>query len=106
MVKQTSFSIFTVLCLLAVATTGCSDYPEFSPKAYDISTALYSTCRRADEANLQKLAELTAAELESAQISEREAQWLREIITQAEQGEWQAAAAESRSILEAQVVGR
>ena len=95
-----------VSLLLLPLVAGCSDYAGISPKAYDISSALYSTCRRADSANLQKLAILTKAEHDSSELSDREAEWINDIIAQANAGQWQEAAAESRSILEAQIVGR
>ncbi len=85
---------------------GCSDYPEFSSKAYDISSALYSTCRRENAENLGEISALTKSALENSEITAREAAWIEAIIAQAEAGDWEDAAEEARSILEAQVTGR
>lgn len=95
------------LCpVLLVLLVGCGDYPEFSPKAYEISSALYATCRQKNEGNLGEIAKLTQAALEEGKISSREADWIHGIIAEAEAGDWESATQESRSILEAQVVGR
>ena len=94
-------------CLFAMTMlVGCGGYPQVSSHAYGLATALYSTCNRSDTARLGRIAELTEAARTKAEITDQEAKWLHQIIAQAESGKWDVAAAESRLLLESQVVGR
>ena len=94
-------------CLFATTMPiGCGGYPQVSSHAYGLATALYSTCNRSDTARLEKIAELTKAARTKAEITDQEAEWIQQIVAQAESGKWEVAAAESRLLLESQVVGR
>lgn len=94
--------ILAVACLIGAA--GCG-YPEVSPKTYELVKALYSACNRRSEEHLEKVEALTEAARESGEITDRESQWIREIVEQARNGEWEPATLESRAILEDQADG-
>jgi|GEM_PF-576102 len=91
-----------VACLIGAA--GCG-YPEVSPRTYELATALYSACNRRSEEHLEKVEALTEAARESGEITDRESQWIREIVEQARNGEWEPATLESRALLEDQARG-
>ncbi len=90
------------LALLLWCLAGCG-YPEVSPKTYEISKALYSACNRQSEEHLSKVAELIESHLENGELTEREAKWLREIVQEAESGNWEAATLEARQLMEDQI---
>ncbi|QDT29698.1 hypothetical protein Enr10x_50530 [Gimesia panareensis] len=97
------FTLALVLFLCGgLLLSGCG-YPEVSPKTYEISKALYSVCNQKSQERLEAVEELIQSSLEQEEISEREAEWLGEIIRQARQGEWEAALRETRQIMEDQV---
>ncbi|QDV20852.1 hypothetical protein Pan153_55310 [Gimesia panareensis] len=92
----------TLLLCGGLMLTGCG-YPEVSPKTYEISKALYSVCNQKSTERLETVQKLVQSSLEQEEISQREAEWLGEIIKQARQGEWEAALRETRQIMEDQV---
>lgn len=73
-----------------------------SPKTYEISKALYSVCNQKNEERLVAVEKLIQSSLEQNEINDSEAQWLNEIITQAQEGKWEAAMQESRRMMEDQ----
>ncbi|QDT35050.1 hypothetical protein [Thalassoglobus polymorphus] len=88
--------------MLLCGLTGCG-YPDVSPKTYEISKALYSACNRKSDEHVSKISKLIESHLESGDLSEREAKWLRVIIHNAEEGRWEAATLEARQLMEDQV---
>ncbi|QDT45289.1 hypothetical protein Pan241w_54090 [Gimesia alba] len=87
--------------LVLLLLSGCG-YPEVSPKTYEISKALYSVCNQKSEERLLVVEKLIQSSLEQNEINESEAQWLNEMITQAREGDWEAAMQESRQMMEDQ----
>ena len=85
---------------------GCGKYSEVSPEAYQYSKALYSVCNRKDGSRLHQVAQQVEAAGSAAQLSAEEVDWLSDIITTAEAGDWQVAAKDARRLMEAQVEGR
>ena len=105
--KHLLTNIWLVACLFSLSLAmGCSEYPKVSTYAYELGTALYSTCNRSDAARLKRIAQLTEAARTEAQITDQEADWIHQIIKRAERGEWEVAVSESRLLLESQVVER
>ncbi|QDU41012.1 hypothetical protein Mal4_53770 [Maioricimonas rarisocia] len=94
--------ILATACLIGVS--GCG-YPEVSPKTYELAKALYSACNRRSPEHLEKVDHLAEAARESGEITEKESQWIRNIVEQARSGEWEPAALESRQLMEDQVRG-
>lgn len=96
----------TLACLL-ISLVGCGDAPAMSPQSYEIATALYTACRKADSKKLVRIKELTDTALEKGEISEKEADMLTSIVAMAEaEGEWKEAARLARELMESQVRGR
>ena len=91
-----------IVIMAMISLSGCG-YPEVSPQAYEVTKALYSACNRQSETHLTKIEELITERLEDSKISESEAEWLREIITNAKSGEWESAMLECREIMEDQI---
>lgn len=88
------------ICLFA--GQGCS-YPEVSPKAYEISKALYSVCNLKRKDDLDKVSDAISAAVKTAELSKTESEWLTAIVEQARSGEWEEAADEARAILQDQI---
>ena len=93
--------LIAIAAVLLVAT-GCG-YPTVSAETYDITKALYSACNRQSMEHVVRVQELVDRHLAQGQISDREANWLHEMIEQARDGHWESAALERRSLLEDQV---
>ncbi len=92
---------FAALIVLAVATWplgGCG-YPEVSPRAYEISQALYSVCNQKSAERLPVVEELIEKSLADGSLAEREGKWLNEIVAAGENGDWESAAREARRIM-------
>lgn len=77
--------------------------PPMGEIGYDISMALLSACNQRDDARLVLLQEEIDQATANAQLSENEAQRLREIIAEANDQQWQRAAAQTRTWLQAQL---
>ena len=92
---------FALTMLAMVSLSGCG-YPEVSPKTYEISKTLYSVCNQKSKERLAVVEEMIQSSLEKEEISESEAGWLNEIITKAQNKEWESAMLESRRIMEDQ----
>lgn len=92
-----------LLWLLApIVLAGCG-YPEVSPKAYEISKALFSAASRQSEEQLDRAAGLIETELKAGEISPQEAGWLNEVVATAREGNWPEAQATARQIMEDQI---
>lgn len=95
-----------VLVLLGgLMFAGCG-YGEITPRCYDYAKALYSICNRRDADRLEEFAALVEADLQSGELGEQEAGWLRDIADEARAGDWPDAQAAARQLLEDQVQGR
>lgn len=90
------------LCLLmGVCLSGCG-YPQVSPKAYELSKALYSACNRRSEEQLTRVVELIESHSSAGDINRRESEWLTAIVDQARARQWHQAMIEARQIMEDQ----
>ncbi|QDT35940.1 hypothetical protein [Stratiformator vulcanicus] len=92
------------LCAAVFATSaiaGCG-YPEFGPRAYEIARGLHTICDLKAENQLETVQGTIESDLNEGSITKREAAWLNSIVETAEAGDWQAAMAESRRMLDAQ----
>lgn len=92
-----------VLLAFVVLQLNACGYPEVSPKTYEISKALYSACNQKSEERLQIVTKLIQSSLENKEISDREATWLKDIIAQARDNQWESAMVEARSLMEDQI---
>ena len=95
--------IVLTLLMTAFSAVGCTKYGEVSPKAYEISSALYSVCNRKDVSRLDKVEELITSAVNSGEVSSSEQQWLTEIVEAGRSGDWDAAAQNARTMMEEQV---
>lgn len=91
------------LFMIIIMPLGCMSYPEISPKSYEICKALYSACNQQDAGKIKKLDEIITDSLSQADINAQEADWLSEIVSRAESGDWQWAQQETREIMEDQI---
>ncbi|TWU07243.1 hypothetical protein CA54_56480 [Symmachiella macrocystis] len=82
--------------------SGCG-YPQVSPKAYEISKALYSVCNQKSTERLPAISELIEDALADGSLQETEGVWLNDIVTAGQNGDWESAARESRRIMDDQV---
>ncbi|MDZ4657949.1 MAG: hypothetical protein SH868_10275 [Bythopirellula sp.] len=93
-----------VLCLLAgYFLVGRRGYGEVSDKTYEIASAMYSVCNRQDATKLASIGELVKSAESESNVTTAEADFLREILQLAEQGDWAAATTEARRLMEDQV---
>ena len=90
------------VCVCSLSCLGCG-YPEVSPKAYDITKALYSVCNLKREGDLDKVTDTISKAAANSKLSEDESEWLLAIVEKARNGEWETAAQEAHSILKDQV---
>ena len=99
-------SYFAVICLIATLA-GCSDHPKLSPKAYDLSLAVYNSCKRNNTDGLAKVKSLAETALKEQQITAKESDVIHGIIAMAvEENQWKDAARLARELLDSQVEGR
>jgi hypothetical protein len=78
-------------------------YPPVSPAAYRCTTALYTVCNQRASQRLPKIVEVVQQTHARGELQPSERAWLLAIIEAADAGDWQAAAAECRELLECQV---
>ena len=98
--------ILAVIILLVSLIAGCQRYGDVSPEAYGYAKALYSACNRRDEDGLSDLKRSIEDVSTAGKLNEREANWLLEIISAAESGDWENATRDSRQLMEDKVKGR
>ena len=89
--------------VVTLTTTGCGGYGDLSPTAYKYATALYSIANRRASTALSSVEHQIESSGRNEEISKQEAQWLREIVLLAQDGDWDAAAREARQMMEDQV---
>ncbi len=77
-------------------------YGDVSPRTYEFSGALYSACLKKNEEQVAIVAEMLK-ETDDKIVSRKERKWLRDIISTAENGNWQTAASRARRMMEDQV---
>lgn len=99
---ESFYSIFFAITLILILLPGCG-YPDVSGKTYEISKALYSACNRQSDEQLTKIESVISNAIESEEISAQESKWLNQIIKTARDGDWEAATAESRKLMEDQI---
>lgn len=99
---RSQVSMVTLL-MLTLLFFGCSQYGQVSPKAYQISSALYSVCNRKDPSGLDKLQELIGDAVASDELSSSEERWLMEIVESGRSGDWESAAQDARTMMEEQI---
>ena len=99
---MTSRQLYTMLFTLVVCI-GCSDYRGISPTAYQYAKALYSVTNRQRTEKLPAVSGQIADAQQRGEITSQEAEWLKAIIDDADQGDWQTAQAETRKMMTDQV---
>ncbi len=95
-----------VLCLVllvTVAQIGCDRYGEVSPRAYEISSSLYSICNRHDAARIAAVETVINESHAAAEITATEQEWLLEIVEKARADEWTIAMQDARVMMMEQV---
>ena len=105
-IKRRSNKICLVLLstmMLSVTFAGCSQYGEVSPKAYEISSALYSVCNRKDESRLDQVQQLIVEAANSDELSSSEQEWLLDIVEAGRAGNWMSAGQDARTMMEEQI---
>ena len=96
--------VFVGLTMLPL--TGCSRYGELSPLGYEYAKALHGLTRRQRSEKVSSLhAEILASQA-AGDLSLQEVAWLESILEATRQGRWSQAVADSRALMEAQVVRR
>ena len=95
-----------MMLLVAMVLPGCQGYGDVSSEVYDCAQALYSICNRRDQKRLEQLRERIETARQQAEISDKEAEWLLDIILDAGKGEWETACRSARRLLEDQVKGK
>ena len=89
-----------------VALVGCGGYGKVSPLTYDYAKSLYNISNRRLDDRLGPIKEQVQASLADGAISDREANWLTDIIDDAENHDWKRAMNSARQIMEDQVTLR
>ena len=97
--RLTVSSAVLLICLLS----GCQQYGEVSPRAYEISTSLYSICNRHDVGRITAAETTINSSYEAAEITEAEQQWLQDIVDKARADEWTTAMQDARTMMMEQV---
>lgn len=101
--KRICFSKNWLLLAFCVLGTGCGGYGEVSPTTYEYAKALYGISNRHAEGKLPSVGRGIAAAQMRGEISDREADWLAAIVTDATDGHWDAAQSAARRMMEDQV---
>lgn len=81
---------------------GCG-YPEVSPKAYELTKALYSATNLKQVERLNAVESLIEEAVKAQEITAQEADYLSDIITRAREGDWEKAQEETRALMEDQI---
>lgn len=96
-------AVYRLLALgLTLTVVGCG-YGEVSPAAYQYAKAIYSAASRRATEHLDTVEASLDEALASGELSPQEAGWLRGMIEDARQGEWEAAQKRARRLMEDQV---
>lgn len=95
--------VFLLMSGLLAVVVGCQQYGPVSPRAWEIATAIYSACNRQDVDRLPAVDQVISEAFAAEQISESEQRALRQMLTDAEQGRWQTAMEDARTMLNEQI---
>ena len=94
------------ICLLVLSAlcvhTGCG-YGKVSPQAYECAKALYAITNRQAADRLPEVETQISESLSKGELAAQEADWLLDIIKDAENERWEAAAKAARRLMEDQV---
>lgn len=101
--KWTHGGAIACALLLLVVASGCGGYGEVSPQAYEYAKAIYNVTNRKAEDRLAKLSKQIDASRQAEEITKTEANWLRDILKQAGDGNWKKANKQARAMMEDQV---
>lgn len=88
--------------LLAGLLLGCG-YGAVSERTYEVAQSLYNISNRRQADKLPQMRKLIEESLEQRLLSAREADWLNEIVEDANQGNWDVAERKSRRMMQDQV---
>lgn len=102
-VSDRSKVMLLLLSGLLAGISGCQQYGPVSPRAWEIATAIYSVSNRQDPDRLPAVDTVISEAFAAQQISESEQQALRQMLTDAEEGRWQKAMEDARTMLNEQV---
>lgn len=75
-----------------------------STDGYQITLALYSACNAKSLERIAQIESIVDNQVQQQQLNQREAEWFQQVVHRAREGDWHAAAQQSRQILSAQVV--
>ncbi len=101
MSRQNQILLLGVSALIAVVigARGCGHYGEVNLATFGHAKALYSICNRRDIARLEASEAMIDEAETSAEISSKEAGYLREIVAAAQAQNWQEAQSMARSLM-------
>jgi hypothetical protein len=91
--------VFVLLLVVGVAVWMTSGHSRISDRGYDYALALISACGRQDEARVKQIAK----EVGEAELPEYDRRVILGITSNALNGNWQSASAETRALLNAQI---
>ena len=101
--RNWQLSRWPLIGLTLLLVTGCGGYGEISPTAYEYAKALYSITNRKASESLDSVRDQIIASLEAGDLSQKEADWLTNIIEDSRAGEWQSANSSARRMMEDQI---
>lgn len=99
--RRLSFVVGAIV--VALATLGCGGYGKVSPAAYEYAKALYSISNRRATDRLDGVERKLAAARDKQELTEQEYAWFETIVADARGGQWDAACAACRRMMEDQV---
>ncbi len=98
-----NWPIWMPTAILVFLLSGCGGYGEVSPNAYEYAQALYSITNRQSVDGLDRIEEQISTALERSEITETEAPWLKDIVSDAREGNWESANSAARRMMEDQL---
>jgi len=93
-----------VICL--PFASGCQEYGTVSVSAYQVATAVYSTCNRQDTQRLPVIRTKIDELHTSGNLTAKESNWLTAMVALADNGDWESAMLDARTMLDEQVQSR
>lgn len=100
--RMTSYLRLCAASVFLALAVGCG-YGEVSPHTYEYAKALYSICNRRAGDQIGNARQQIQSHHEQGKLSKKEAQWLADILDDAQAGKWESAASASRRMMENQV---
>ena len=95
--------VLLLILLVCCCVQGCQQYGTVSPKAYEVATALYSTCNRRDIARLETVDQLISQSAAAGDLTDSEQQWFEEMVSAARSGDWETPMMNARTMMNEQV---